>query len=89
MDQFETERRPRCAAETDAWLAEPVTSTFERLADTYRRIADHTDSLDKGARLRDHVAQLRARADAGRVEARRRHERARTLSGEATRDADR
>ena len=93
MDVFESELR-RCgaaedAAQTMAWLAESVASTFDRLADTYRRMADQTNSPDKAARLRGHVARLNVRADAERVEAGRLHARVKTLSGQGTRDADR
>ena len=75
MDLFDSEGLrhdvARDGAEMSAQLAESVAGSFERLADTYRRMADRAYSPDKAVRLRGHVTRLEYRAGRERTEARR------------------
>ena len=56
------------SASRTAEVAESLVSTLERLADTYRWMAEGTRSPDKARRLREHVARLEHRADEERAE---------------------
>ena len=54
-----------------AELAEWIASSFERLAATYREIAEETRSPEKTSRMLTHAARLRKRAEHERSEAAR------------------
>ena len=69
-------------ADRAARLAESVACAFDRLAGTYRRMADYTDSPDKATRLRGYITRLEHRADRERAEARRFRTRVEPRSGD-------